>query len=47
MFGGAMDYQFWTTADANGHFTIPKVRPGSYTLYSYVPGIFGEYKRRM
>ena len=26
-------YQFWTKADADGHFTIPKVRPGAYTLF--------------
>jgi autotransporter-associated beta strand protein len=39
---GCINYLFWTTADANGNFTIPKVRPGNYTLYSYVPGIFGE-----
>jgi autotransporter-associated beta strand protein len=39
---GCVNYLFWTTADANGNFTIPKVRPGTYTLYSYVPGIFGE-----
>ena len=39
---GCINYLFWTTADAHGNFTIPKVRPGNYTLYSYVPGIFGE-----
>jgi rhamnogalacturonan endolyase len=26
-------YQFWTRAAADGSFTIPKVVPGSYTLY--------------
>jgi rhamnogalacturonan endolyase len=36
-------YQFWTRAAADGSFTIPKVRPGNYTLYTYVPGIVGEY----
>lgn len=28
-------YQFWTTTNANGDFTINKVRPGNYTLYAY------------
>ena len=37
---GTINYLYWTTADANGNFSIPKVDPGSYTLYSYVPGIF-------
>jgi fibronectin type 3 domain-containing protein len=37
---GCINYLYWTTADANGNFTIPKVDPGTYTLYSYVPGVF-------
>jgi autotransporter-associated beta strand protein len=37
---GCINYLYWTTADAHGNFTIPKVDPGTYTLYSYVPGIF-------
>ena len=28
-------YIFWTQADAKGHFTIPKVRPGTYCLYAW------------
>lgn len=36
-------YQFWTRADADGSFIIPKVRPGSYTLYARVPGVIGEF----
>ena len=36
-------YQFWTRANADGSFSIPKVRPGDYTLYAHVPGIAGEY----
>ena len=27
-------YQFWTKAGLDGSFTIPKVRPGTYTLYA-------------
>lgn len=37
----AKGYQFWTRADADGSFTIPKVRPGSYSLYAEVPGVIG------
>lgn len=36
-------YQFWTRAAADGSFLIPKIRPGSYTLYGRVPGIIGEF----
>jgi rhamnogalacturonan endolyase len=28
-------YIFYVKADANGHFTFPAVRPGSYTLYAW------------
>jgi autotransporter-associated beta strand protein len=37
---GCLNYLYWTTADAYGNFTIPKVDPGTYTLFSYVPGVF-------
>ena len=39
-----MGYEFWTRADADGHFVIPKVRPGNYALYASVPGVIGEMK---
>jgi rhamnogalacturonan endolyase len=39
-----MGYEFWTRADGNGRFTIPKVRPGEYALYASVPGVVGELK---
>ena len=42
MYQGASNYLFWTTGDASGNFSIPKVRPGNYVLFSYVPGIWGE-----
>lgn len=29
------DYIFYVKADANGKFTLPAVRPGSYTLYAW------------
>jgi len=42
IYQGASNYLFWTTGDAGGNFSIPKVRPGNYVLFSYVPGIWGE-----
>jgi rhamnogalacturonan endolyase len=39
-----MGYEFWTRADAGGHFSLPKVRPGTYALYASVPGVEGEAK---
>ncbi len=39
---GATNFLFWTTADTNGNFTIPKVRPDNYVLFAYVPGIWGQ-----
>lgn len=32
------DYMFSAQADQNGHFRIPKVRPGTYSLYAYATG---------
>lgn len=29
------DYIFYSKADSNGNFSIPNIRPGSYTLYAY------------
>ena len=29
------DYIFYSKADSHGYFSIPNVRPGSYTLYAY------------
>uniref|UniRef100_A0A803LK80 rhamnogalacturonan endolyase n=2 Tax=Chenopodium quinoa TaxID=63459 RepID=A0A803LK80_CHEQI len=37
-------YQFWTTADENGSFSIEGIREGDYNLYSYVPGVIGDYR---
>ena len=42
MYQGITNFLFWTTSDTNGNFSIPKVRPGDYQLFSYVPGIWGE-----
>lgn len=36
-------YQFWARGDEQGGFTIPNIRPGSYTLYAIAGGVLGEY----
>ena len=36
-------YQFWVQADAQGHFSIPNVRPGKYTLHAISEGVLGEF----
>lgn len=38
-------YQYWTRADAAGNFTIPAIRPGSYTLYAFTDGVVGEFSK--
>jgi rhamnogalacturonan endolyase len=38
-------YQYWAHADSVGNFTIPHVRPGSYTLYAWIAGAVGEFSR--
>ncbi|KAH6808093.1 Rhamnogalacturonate lyase family protein [Perilla frutescens var. frutescens] len=37
-------YQFWTKTNKMGHFSIKGVRPGTYNLYAWVPGLIGDYK---
>ena len=50
--GGAVDwqrdakyYEFWVRGDGRGHFTIPNVRPGAYTLHAIACGVLGEYAK--
>jgi rhamnogalacturonan endolyase len=38
-------YQYWVKSDANGNFSIPNVRPGTYTLYAFTNGAVGEYSQ--
>ena len=38
-------YQYWVKADSSGNFTIPAVRPGSYTLYAFTDGVVGEFSK--
>ncbi|MCL7034613.1 hypothetical protein MKW94_014992 [Papaver nudicaule] len=37
-------YQFWTTADKDGNFSVSNIRTGDYNLYAWVPGFIGDYK---
>jgi rhamnogalacturonan endolyase len=39
-------YQYWTVADTQGNFTLPAVRPGTYTLYAYNTGAVGEFSQK-
>ncbi|XP_057533371.1 uncharacterized protein LOC130811194 isoform X2 [Amaranthus tricolor] len=36
-------YQFWTTTDEDGYYSISDIRPGDYNLYAWVPGFIGDY----
>eukprot|EP00850_Spirogloea_muscicola_P022657 SM000305S11815 [mRNA] locus=s305:27780:32017:- [translate_table: standard] len=36
-------YQYWTQPDITGTFTLTNVRPGTYNVYAYVPGVYGDY----
>ena len=39
------NYQYWSRVAANGRFTIPHVRPGTYTLSAFADGAFGEFEK--
>ncbi|HXC35980.1 MAG TPA: polysaccharide lyase family protein, partial [Candidatus Acidoferrales bacterium] len=39
----AKNYEFWARGNADGNFSIPNVRPGTYTLHAIADGIFGEF----
>jgi len=38
-------YTFWTRVDAEGHFRVPNVKIGEYTLYIAVQGVLEEFVR--
>jgi rhamnogalacturonan endolyase len=42
----AKHYEFWVRGDAAGHFTIPKVRPGTYELHALADGVLGEFNQQ-
>ena len=41
----AKHYEFWTRGSADGRFTIPNVRPGTYELHAIADGVLGEYAK--
>ena len=38
-------YQFWTDGTDDGKFTIPNIRPGTYTLHAFADGVLGEFAK--
>ena len=38
----AKNYEFWVRADDAGNFTIPNVRPGTYSLHAIADGVLGD-----
>jgi rhamnogalacturonan endolyase len=38
-------YQFWNNGTDDGKFTIPNVRPGSYTMHAFANGVLGEFEQ--
>jgi rhamnogalacturonan endolyase len=41
----AKHYEFWVRADDQGHFSIPNVRPGTYTLHAIADGVLGDFSQ--
>ena len=39
------NYQYWVKTDSSGNFTIPNIRPGTYSLFAFVDGATGEYRQ--
>ena len=37
-------YEFWSVAGTGGQFSIPKVRPGQYSLYAYGANQFEQFE---
>lgn len=38
-------YQFWVRVGDDGNFSIPNVRPGTYTLHAFADGVLGEFAK--
>jgi len=41
----AKHYEFWVRGSQQGQFTIPRIRPGVYTLHAIATGVLGEYAK--
>jgi rhamnogalacturonan endolyase len=41
----AKHYEFWVHGSADGSFSIPNVRPGSYTLSAIANGVLGDFAK--
>jgi rhamnogalacturonan endolyase len=41
----AKHYEFWERGAADGRFTIPNVRAGTYELHALADGVLGEYSK--
>jgi rhamnogalacturonan endolyase len=41
----AKHYEFWAQGAADGEFSIPSVRPGTYTLHAFADGVIGEFAK--
>ena len=39
----AKHYEFWVRGETDGGFTIPNIRPGTYTLHAIAAGVLGEF----
>ncbi|HLL66890.1 MAG TPA: polysaccharide lyase family protein [Micromonosporaceae bacterium] len=40
-----LGYQYWSEVNVDGSFHLRNVRPGTYRLSVYKPGVWGEYAR--
>lgn len=41
----AKHYEFWVKGNADGRFSIPNVRPGTYQLHAIADGVLGEFAK--
>ena len=41
----AKHYEFWARGAPDGRFTIPNVRPGTYTLHALADGVLGAFAK--
>jgi rhamnogalacturonan endolyase len=41
----AKHYEFWTRGSDDGKFSIPNIRPGTYTLHAIADGVLGQFDK--